>query len=660
MSYSLCATDDLALPGETVARWQVVDGVPRAGWLKLFDRQAGQEVYKAIAELNAAIVIGELVLRRKGAARVSLAAQNDPSLVRKLVDISEALRRIKVLQRKHGVSFAQAYKMDMEDRRAAGDDTGPSRASIYRYQAAQRNGLPALKGEKNKGNRTQRYPPSVVELICSLATQLYLQEASRWTLRSLTQRVNSVAFERGLAPQKGRISRAFVRKTIETTLTADPDGLRMDPKLLKTARSTAKNRIVVQGLFERVEQDALHLPFWVATPYGPTSNVYLIHAIDCSTSMPVGWVLFIGAPSATEGLRCVESVLFPKVQHFERLGLDYDFDIYGTPLLLVFDNGPEARAERMHQLVRLRMDVMHCRSREANGKPFIERLNGSVKTYLETLPGCTRMDGQDGQRDPIALGDELMSLEELERWIVRFFYEEWANNPLERHWRSDVASGTKLGVTPLQRWKSMTEDYSFAAPMSPPLKEWRSVLYVQGERVLSRKSGLTYETFSYRGPNLTYLTEKYGENSVKFFANPDDFRQVFVDDGDEFPLIALTEEYADESTPAYDFKQAKEVYNSPERRNGNGENVRSKLQKDVHDRSASAIDDRRSRKSSKAAKNREVVRHSKASQAVRDAAAAPLVRPAHTVLPPVAQSPISFDDVVPLEVRNLDKGSPQR
>ena len=48
-------------------------------------------------------------------------------------------------------------------------------------------------------------------------------------------------------------------------LTVDPEIERMDPRLVSAARSIARNRIVVTLPFERVEQDALHLPFVVKT-----------------------------------------------------------------------------------------------------------------------------------------------------------------------------------------------------------------------------------------------------------------------------------------------------------------------------------------------------------------------------------------------------------
>jgi hypothetical protein len=65
------------------------------------------------------------------------------------------------------------------------------------------------------------------------------------------------------------------------------------------------------------------------------------------------------------------------------------------------------------------MDVKHCKAKEAQGKPFIERLNRSLKEALQRLPG-TRYEGKDGMRDPEALGDELMTIDALEKWIVRW------------------------------------------------------------------------------------------------------------------------------------------------------------------------------------------------------------------------------------------------
>jgi hypothetical protein len=115
------------------------------------------------------------------------------------------------------------------------------------------------------------------------------------------------------------VSRAFIRKVIFEDLSVDPEIDRMDPKLVAAAKSIGKNRITCAAPFERIEQDALHLPFVIQTPHGETSNVYLIHAIDCCTGMPVGWNMVIGGASESDGLKCVESILYSKKAQLDKL-----------------------------------------------------------------------------------------------------------------------------------------------------------------------------------------------------------------------------------------------------------------------------------------------------------------------------------------------------
>jgi putative transposase len=371
--------------------------------------------------------------------------------------------------------------------------------------------------------------------------------------------------------------------------------------------------------------------------------------------MVVGWALKVGSPNASDGLRCVESLVFPKRAAWSSLQLEYDFEIHGTPHLLVFDNGPEARNERMQRLVRLGVDVMHCRSHAAHGKPFIERLNRAFKEALQLLPGCTRMDGVDGARDPVALGDELMTVEELERWLVRWYYEDWAHRPLKRHLRSDFANPVKLGHTPAERWRRMTGELAYAVPLSPSLSDWRMTLYDHEFRTLGRKTGITYSGFNYRGEHLPYLIDKYGERQVKVLANPDDFRQVFVDDGDDRPLVPLTEEFADESTPAYSFKDAENLRKAS-KEPPPGADTRQKFRGDVQARAIESTP-ARTRKKTKAERNKDVADRSRADQAVRRAVAAPL---ATAVSQPHATAPatptMEIDDVAPLPVRSRSSG----
>ena len=658
MSHRLVANDELFQTGSHLPRWQVLDPRPRYGRIKLFDCAEHLEKYKEVAEINDALVAGQLVLRRQGAAPVSVAAQDNPQLDERLHAALRALSQVQHLQRTKGLTFAKAYAEALDELSAAdGHSAFPSRATLYRYAKLHRDGLPPLRGDKNKGNRKARYDEKIEHFICDTANTLYLKPGSRWTLHELTSRVNAAAVEHGWLRPTARISRAFVSKTIALNLSADPEVERMDPRLVSAAKSIAKHRIVASVPLERVEQDALHLPFAVRTAHGVTTNVWVVHAIDCSTGMVVGWALKVGSPNASDGLRCVESLVFPKRAAWSSLQLEYDFEIHGTPHLLVFDNGPEARNERIQRLVRLGVDVMHCRSHAAHGKPFIERLNRAFKEALQILPGCTRMDCVDGARDPVALGDELMTVEELERWFVRWYYEDWAHRPLKRHLRSDFANPVKLGHTPAERWRRMMGELAYAVPLSPSLSEWRMTLYDHELRTLSRKTGITYRGFNYRGEQLPYLIDKYGERQVKVLANPDDFRQVFIDDGDNRPLVSLTEEFVDESTPAYSFKDAEQLRKVP-KDPPQGANTRQQFRDDVQARAIESTTPR-ARKKTKAERNKDVADRSRADKAVRRAVVAPL---ATAVSQPSAPAPanvtatVELEDVAPLPVRSRSSG----
>lgn len=659
MTRALRYNDELRESGSEKARWRVVEPMPLDGCVKLFDREKRIEEVRELSDINDDIVDGKLILSRKDAPKISAAAQDDPKLDHAIQQVMTHVRVIEELQKKHGISINMAYKIaKQEPGGAAGATEGlPSRASIYRYAKAKRSDLPPLMGDKNKGNRLPRYDENITDLICRTANTLYLVEDSRWTLYDLAMYVNDRSRENGWLSSGQKVSQDYIRNVIYKNESVDPEIDRMDPKLVAAAKSIAKNRIVAAFPFDRVEQDALHLPFVANTAHGPASNMYLIHAIDCSSGMVVGWYLMIGAPSESDGLKCVESILFPKKKRLKTLGLSYDIDIYGTPHQLIFDNGPETRGERMTKLVRLDIDAMHCKSRHAHGKPYIERLNRSLKEALQTLPGSTRVDGKDGQRDPVKLQDSLMTFEELERRIVRWYFESWANTELKRHLRTDFHDEVKLGNTPIKRWKTMTQELAYAMPLSPPMSEWLMTLYEHEARTLNRKTGITCRGFNYRGDNMTYLVKKYGETQLNILINPDDYRTVYVDEGNGQALLALTEEFVTSTTPGYSFTQITAMLKEQKGQQTESE-IKTKFRKDVQEHSLDA-GKKPPRKQSKAEANRAMADQVKEAQAVNRAIQNPLAPPMNNTngFPEIT---VSFDEAPALPVLSKTSGEEQR
>ena len=155
MKRNLIHNDELCELGDEKPRWRVVESLPLEQCIKLFDRENQIEVIKPMAGINNDIVSGKLVLHRKNTPKLSIAAHDDPELDKSIQRALASVKVIEKLQRKHGVSFAGAYKIAKLEGANVPEDRAPlpSLPSLYRYAKAKRNDIPPLLGNLNKGNR---------------------------------------------------------------------------------------------------------------------------------------------------------------------------------------------------------------------------------------------------------------------------------------------------------------------------------------------------------------------------------------------------------------------------------------------------------------------------------------------------------------------------
>jgi putative transposase len=621
------------------------------GRIRVLILKDDEERVMRLENIRERISNGEISIRRPGAPLVSPARQPDARLQDATACALRVMHEVREYESRYNVSTCIAYERVKAQHQSS--DIGvkfPSRATVYRYLKADRTGLPVLCGNKNKGNRTPRHDERIVALIADKARVLTETE-SRWSLRTVTKLCNRLAHDAGLLSASANISRRFVSKVVFEHISSDIDYDRMDPRTRAACKAVAKNRIRVDGFLQRVEQDAVHLPWCVRTEGGVAKDIWLVHAIDCATGMPVGWHLVVGSPSASDGLRCVERTLFSKAHRFAELGLDVDIDGYGAPASIVLDNGAEANNHRMKALTRLCIDIHFCKSRHPHHKPFVERLNRSLKEYLETLPGCTRFDGKDGKRDPETLNDLPMDLFELESRIVRWYFKVWANTPLERLVRSEFFDDRKLGGTPRARLESMNR-LGYAMPLPPNTHDWLMVQYEHHERTLARTTGISYAGFHFRGRNLDRLIARYGERSVTVLVDPDDYRTVQVLDGDE--LVPLVNIDVDEATPALSFEDAKARHKDGMARAAEaGAADIASFDRDMHARSLERPT-KNAGKTSATERARQVRRQVKGRAAVERSRTNPL--PASDHVPPVDDS-LSLGSVESLSIIHRTTGA---
>ena len=408
----------------------------------------------------------------------------------------------------------------------------------------------------DRGNRRSRHSEGVEELVRYLIEEEYAKVHSRITMRKLAEFATTLAREKNLIGPTQRISRAYVRAFFVGNYHADLDHKRLDPRLARSAKHVAQQRIRVDAALQRVEQDTNYLPFFVKTPDGILENPYLTVALDCATSVPLGWHLSKTPVTEEETLDCLERSLYSKAERFSQLGINCDIDPYGLFANLCLDNGPENKGRRITRITEIGIFLTRVAANSPHRKPFIERFFGSLKPALEGLPGCTRFKGVDGARSEEAKKDDLMTLDELEHWIVRGMYEKLIHAPLERLITADYDTDEAPGITPATRWKYYEQ--TMIPPAPPDRERWIRVRYLTEERSLSAKTGLSIEGFRYRGEHLRQLIAQYGPDSkVMAYYNPSDYRFAYVANRETGELLRLVNAEVTPSTPAFSFTEAK-------------------------------------------------------------------------------------------------------
>lgn len=633
---------DALLDVASNVQYYVMNSMLMDGCISLLDRESHEQKFLPLSDVYERIAKQSIKVLRQDAPKIPLHEQQSPQLLARLKRASQAVRTVIETATELGVSFDKAFRIVRNEQKG---EQFPTRSCIYRYRERFLAGLPVFKGDQNKGRKS--YYSAEVESLIGEHAEILCSPNSRWRMPELVRRINDVAKTEGYIKPTQSISQRYVSKTLRELGYVDIGRYRMPRKDVAAARSIGARRIQTSYPLERVEIDGLHLPFVVQTDHGISSHVWCVHAIDIHTAMVLGWKIVVGGPSEDDGLDCIRSILFPKKEAFQRLRLRYDFDVFGTPSLVVFDNGAENKGERLEKLLTLGIDTEHCAARHPHQKPHIERLNRSLKDALETLPGCTRKDGVDGRRDPIKEGDRLLSLHELEQFVVRWYYEQWSTTPLERH----MFTTPECGVTAQARWNYFTQESSYVMPLPITEDAWRKVTLVRNERKLSSKTGVTHEGLNYKGSNLPYLVQHFYGTRLTIYSDPRDYRLIYVDDGNQ--LVPLVEEFVRPDTPAYTLAQEKERRSALKKQSQRTE--ATQFQRDIWEKALESNASKPRRKSTE--RNRATAEKHKQSQAVQRAIDKPLT-PEIQVDPitKITDFPTDFFDLPTLDVLDRSTG----
>ena len=213
----------------------------------------------------------------------------------------------------------------------------------------------------------------------------------------------------------------------------------------------------------------------------PLRRPWITLAIDEMSRSILGMILSFEPPSSTKLARFMVNTIYPKDDYMNELGLDFDWPMHGKPHCILTDNGSDFTSKAF-DLGNREYNIVH--ETRPVGEPHygghIERLIGTAMGRVKMLKGRTRDAWMKEIHNFDPSKTATMTMERLERWIVRWITGDYHNTQRE-----------ELGFrTPKDAWErafKLGSNNPAPSPYVPPNREQLYLSYLPvGLRSLQR------------------------------------------------------------------------------------------------------------------------------------------------------------------------------
>lgn len=192
-----------------------------------------------------------------------------------------------------------------------------------------------------------------------------------------------------------------------------------------------------------VQMDHTELPVMIVDEEfrKPIGRPWVTFAIDVNSRVVPGMHLSLDHPSSMAAGMCVSHAILPKEKWLAERGIEVDWPCWGVMGSLHMDNAKEFRGNMLRAACEeYFIDLLLRPVKKPHYGAHIERLMGTVSVKLKSVPGTT-FSGPEEKGEYDSEGNAIMTLTELERWLVYFL----------GRYHHQIHSG--IGMSPLQKYR---------------------------------------------------------------------------------------------------------------------------------------------------------------------------------------------------------------
>ena len=392
------------------------------------DIETGDLVTLDIAALGPPIESGDKPSQRVQHDLEELSAEN----------LATARERLRIVQ-----ELMQPSEHGAAQWKQVAEKYGVHHSTLYRWRDGYlATGLMSslLRGRPNGGKGKPRLKNQIVEQLLQQAIDEYYLTDAKQSVKATWDYLDNLCQAGGVkTPHIGTLRKRIQWRERRAVVAAREGkyvaALRFDPN--ESQIPDAKWPLAI------VQMDHTELPVMIVDDINrrPINRPWVTFSIDVFSRVVPGMYLSLDHPSAMSAGMCVSHSILAKEKWLADRNADVEWPCWGVMGSLHMDNAKEFRGNMLRAGCEEYLIDVHLRPvKTPHYGAHIERLMGTVSEELKRVPGTT-FSGPAEKGEYDSEGNAIMTLAELERWLVYFL--------AKYHHR--VHNG--IGMSPLQKYK---------------------------------------------------------------------------------------------------------------------------------------------------------------------------------------------------------------